>query len=220
MLNNWSIQNEPGPTRYSLLQDWSPGQETSSSFHIQFALWRNVESKKYLDILMMDPVLAHYISPYPSFTSGRSKNLWDLLICGHYSGSQPEKLFGSTGPRWGYYPWGKCSACPNLDIGTNYFGSSGRTEYQIPHMITCNTVGVVYYALCQCGFSYVGLTSQEFRGEIYQHELFFSFFNTFLHFYTEHDVFNVWRGETGHTYIYKVGEQRLHRILMENIVQL
>ncbi|CAJ0944875.1 unnamed protein product [Ranitomeya imitator] len=45
----------------------------------------------------------------------------------------------------------------------SFQSSDGKHTYTITQNITCNSIGVVYYAVCPCGKIYVGLTSRPLK---------------------------------------------------------
>ncbi|XP_056414279.1 uncharacterized protein LOC130356583 isoform X2 [Hyla sarda] len=107
-----------------------------------------------------------YLTEKPSFTYRRSKNLKDLLVHSHHKGQNANRLFGSKGPKWGCKPCGGCVPCPNTETAKDFWDSSQQKKYLITYPITCNTVGVVYFATCPCNLIYIGLTCRELRHRV------------------------------------------------------
>ncbi|CAJ0955116.1 unnamed protein product [Ranitomeya imitator] len=133
--------------------------------------WPNVKQalNKYWPMLTTDRTLTKYLSEQPSITYRRSHNLKDLLVHSYHTGQTPGKTFGSRGPKWGFYPCNDCIACPNMLQACSFQSSDGKHTYTITQNITCNSIGVVYYAVCPCGKIYVGLTSRPLKIRVREH---------------------------------------------------
>ncbi|CAJ0966661.1 unnamed protein product [Ranitomeya imitator] len=117
----------------------------------------------------MDKTLDKYLNNQPSITYRRAKNLKDLLVHSYHEGQTPEKAFGSKGPKWGFFPCNDCIACPNMSRASEFLSSDGTQTYRITQHITCNSVGVIYYATCPCRKIYVGLTSRPLKIRVREH---------------------------------------------------
>ncbi|CAJ0932051.1 unnamed protein product [Ranitomeya imitator] len=125
--------------------------------------------EKYWPMLKMDKTLDKYLNNQPSITYRRAKNLKDLLVHSYHEGQTPEKAFGSKGPKWGFFPCNDCIACPNMSRASEFLSSDGTQTYRITQHITCNSVGVIYYATCPCRKIYVGLTSRPLKIRVREH---------------------------------------------------
>ncbi|CAJ0952190.1 unnamed protein product [Ranitomeya imitator] len=133
--------------------------------------WRDMRQalNKYWAILKSDQTLTRHISDTSSITYRRSKNLKDILVHSYYPGGDPNKAFGSKGPKWGFFPCNDCIACPNMQKASGFESSDGTKNFTITQHITCNSIGVIYYAKCPCGKIYVGLTSRPLRLRVREH---------------------------------------------------
>ncbi|CAJ0915951.1 unnamed protein product [Ranitomeya imitator] len=71
--------------------------------------------------------------------------------------------------RWGCFPCNNCIACPNILLASTFTSSDGKKSFKKTQHITCNTLGVVYYAQCPCPKNYVGLTSRALKTRVRGH---------------------------------------------------
>ncbi|XP_069615983.1 uncharacterized protein [Ranitomeya imitator] len=133
--------------------------------------WRVISDvlRKHWPVLLADDDVATHILDYPSVTWRRSKNLKDMLTNSHYVA--PQKTFFSerTGPRWGSFQCGNCSACQFMERTTTFGNSSGDRVFSITHFINCRTDNVIYFARCACDLIYIGMTTRELRVRILEH---------------------------------------------------
>ncbi|CAJ0934810.1 unnamed protein product [Ranitomeya imitator] len=127
--------------------------------------------EKYWPMLKMDKTLSKYLHDQPSITYRRAKNLKDILVHSYHSGQTPERVFGSKGPKWGFFPCNDCIACPspNMLRANEFLSSDGNHTFAITQHISCNSFGVVYYATCPCKKIYIGLTSRPLKIRVREH---------------------------------------------------
>lgn len=118
---------------------------------------------KHWPILQEDPILNKYISPFPQITFKRTKSLGDQLISSHFSVT-PKIMH----PKLGMAQCGKCSFCPWLKEGNSFILPNGE-KFILKFYADCDTKGVVYLMMCQCGAFYVGKTIRHLRCRIRDH---------------------------------------------------
>ncbi|CAJ0968111.1 unnamed protein product [Ranitomeya imitator] len=116
--------------------------------------WREISGvlRKHWPVLLADEDVASHILDYPSVTWRRSKNLKDM-----------------TGPRWGSFQCGDCSACQFMERTSTFSNSSGDRVFSVTHFINCRTDNVIYFAKCACDLIYIGMTTRELRVRILEH---------------------------------------------------
>ncbi|XP_056425064.1 uncharacterized protein LOC130366758 [Hyla sarda] len=111
----------------------------------------------------------HYISPRPTLTARRAKNLNDMLVKSEYRSQTTKNMFGTKDPRRGCTPCGQCVACPNVERSTTFTDSSGNQTCKITYQITRSTRFVIYYAICSCPKIYIGFTTRPVKIRVREH---------------------------------------------------
>ncbi|XP_069815789.1 uncharacterized protein [Dendropsophus ebraccatus] len=125
--------------------------------------------QRYWPVLKVDPVVGKWIPESPAITYKWAENLKDVLVRSYHKGVTVQNIFGTKGPKWGCYPCGTCVACPNMERAVDFRSSDGSQLFKITQHITCNTVGVIYYATCPCNLIYVGLTTRKLKIRVREH---------------------------------------------------
>lgn len=112
---------------------------------------------------MADSTISKNIKPYPEITFKRAPSLKDRLVTSHHvrTGIQ---MSTSTGT----FSCGHCDICPficNKDVTILPNGNTHELKFRI----TCQKIGIVNLASCQCGCFYVGKTKRPFFKRIKDH---------------------------------------------------
>lgn len=104
---------------------------------------------KHWHLLSSDLTLCKYIKEYPEITFKWSGSIRDRLVRSHYTRNKDKQ-----GDRPGVYRCGSCDYCELLLEGSPFQLPNGRI-HSLKHHATCQTKGVIYITLCQCGAFYV-----------------------------------------------------------------
>ncbi|XP_040204409.1 uncharacterized protein LOC120936256 [Rana temporaria] len=119
--------------------------------------------KKFWPLLTADSTITKYVKPYPEITFKRTPSLRDRLVTSHHT-RRDIQMSISTGT----FPCGHCDICPFISNNNVTFLPNGKT-HKPKFRITCQSIGVVYLASCQCGCFYVGKTKRPFLKCIKDH---------------------------------------------------
>lgn len=123
---------------------------------------------KYWSILLADEDLKEVITPHPSLTYRRGRNIKDTLIHSHYQ-SQTSNSNWLRLSITGSFPCGTCSFCRYMPKRRCFINPLDEKLYDIKEFRNCKTTGVIYAAQCPCLKIYVGKTIQPLRMRICQH---------------------------------------------------
>lgn len=112
----------------------------------------------------MDPTIGPFVPNTPLFNFGWARSLQDHLVSSDF------KEGGHRDPcrQFGTFTCGGCGYCRFINTSKNLTLPNGE-RYSPRHFANCNTPGVVYLLLCDCGCFYVGKTAQEFWLRAYRH---------------------------------------------------
>ena len=119
--------------------------------------------KKFWPLLLADNTISKYIKPYPEITFKRTPSLRDRLVQSHHTRKECE-----TSTIKGTFSCGNCDICRFIYTNDVTLLPNGRI-HKLKFRVTCQSVGVVYLASCQCGCFYVGKTKRPFFKRIRDH---------------------------------------------------
>lgn len=112
--------------------------------------------QKYWPLLTADNTIKKFFKPYPEITYRRAPSMRDRLVHSHHMVPCPVDFIIV-----GTFPCGTCDICPFIINSRDIVLPNGNVHLA-RHRITCKTIGVVYLALCSCGWFYVGKTKRLF----------------------------------------------------------
>lgn len=144
--------------RTSLVADSDNHQKSKDDFGYKVILDYNIQYKKFerivskhWDILKKDSVLGAVFPPCPKFVYRKPPTLRDILAPSVVVPLRSKRKTGFSTSCQVFNACGKCPACKqcrhNLKRRKDFSASATSKYYQIKHLITCNTVGVVYNRL-------------------------------------------------------------------------
>lgn len=122
---------------------------------------------RHWHILTLDPDLKDTVGPSPQITYRRGRNFRDRLVHSHFT--QPRTNSWLSRQPCGCHRCSGCVACTYLQTCSNFLNNDTSELIQIKHFINCWTMRVIYRAQCNCGLSYIGKTTQEFRRRVGEH---------------------------------------------------
>lgn len=129
----------------------------------------NAIIRKHWHILRADKDLKQILTPYPSITYRRGKNLMDILVHSHL------KTSSGSGSEWlksnitGFFPCGNCDFCTVMPKRKQFTNPYDHKMYDIRQFLNCKSKGVLYGAMCDCPKIYIGKTTQELRRRVSKH---------------------------------------------------
>lgn len=118
--------------------------------------------QEYWHLLAMDDVISKYVNSYPQITYRKSISLKNQLV---HSNLMP-KLGGQSCR--GTAPCGRCEFCKFLMNSAEFVLPNGSI-YKPRFFANCQSVGVVYYIVCECQAFYVGKTKRPLFHRIRDH---------------------------------------------------
>lgn len=136
--------------------------------------------KKHWHLLSDDLILHKCIKEYPEITYKHSGSIRDRLVKSHYTRHQTLQR-----EEPGILRWGSCDYCNLLIQGASFMLPNGVTHV-VKHHISCQTRGVIYIILCQCGAFYVGKTIRPFWKRMKDHMYYSN--NGLLHTPNGHQI--------------------------------
>lgn len=112
--------------------------------------------QKYWYLLLADDTVSKYLKTYPEITFRRWRSLKDSLVHSHHQ----SKIENKNKCR-GTFPCNKCIFCRYI-YGAQQITLPDGHIYKPQFLVNCQSVGVVYIMLCDCGVYYVGKTKRPF----------------------------------------------------------
>lgn len=120
--------------------------------------------QKYWYLLLADSTISKYVKAYPEITFRGSRSFKDNLVHSHHYPKQMDP-HACTGT----FPCGRCHFCRFIRGGGCEITLSDEYDYRSCFLASCQSVGVVYIMLCDCGAFYVGKTKRQFFHWIRDH---------------------------------------------------
>ncbi|XP_072010869.1 uncharacterized protein [Engystomops pustulosus] len=113
----WRAKRTPRQTLLSLKEKPAIPDQVRfiTNYHSQWHLMRQT-LERFWPILQSDPIIEKYITPHPSVTARRAKNLRDILVRSHYTSGKSNTIFDAGRPPWGWKPCGSSGLLRNLSM--------------------------------------------------------------------------------------------------------